>query len=536
MRDGKNPGEPEDPLAWALAEGRFIKSLALRETEAAALEGHLETGRGNFAGGLEFFRAVLSADPPLFFTHPGLINDLGRCFQFTGSNDEGIKLFLEWDKSGEISGDIRYRLLYFAARIARQRGTSEQAMELFTKALACAPQAEQEDACIWYILDIALGRASPDSGSPAFSQSALTGLVKSYMSRWNNDSYFSDILDRLACMLVRRRQWVPLAEIFALLQDRAGGAGADTVSLAKYACILGRAAAEGYSIPAGTAEELFRTAYGAGTASFYYRAQSAAFLREPFLVLPDDGGKQSQLSDAALFLLGFFEYGAAEHIGPYLNSSLDRQNMAGRFTGKLEAGELRAIAEAFTARGQYSEAMRVVSYYINDADYTPNRTDLELLYPRPYLEAVEKYAGETELEPALLFGLIRTESAFQNGIVSRAGAIGLTQLMPATAEEMAGRIKRQGGPDYTRKDDILTEADANIHIGAVYLKYLLDRLKSPVLALLAYNGGMNRIRRWRAAEQDLPEDLFLETIEFAETREYGRRVLAAEAVYKYLYY
>ena len=61
-------------------------------------------------------------------------------------------------------------------------------------------------------------------------------------------------------------------------------------------------------------------------------------------------------------------------------------------------------------------------------------------------------------------------------------------------------------------------------------------MKSPLLALLAYNGGMGRVPRWRAAQADLPEDLFPETVELRETREYGRKVLSAAAVYGYLYY
>jgi soluble lytic murein transglycosylase len=137
----------------------------------------------------------------------------------------------------------------------------------------------------------------------------------------------------------------------------------------------------------------------------------------------------------------------------------------------------------------------------------------------------------------LLYGLVRTESAFVPDIRSWAGAVGLTQLMPATALDMAGRIRRRGGPDYAGEGEIaLGEPEVNIHLGAVYLRYLLDRTESPLSALLAYNGGIGRIRRWRAAEGQLPEDLFLETIEYAETREYGRKVLAAAAAYGYLYY
>jgi soluble lytic murein transglycosylase len=137
----------------------------------------------------------------------------------------------------------------------------------------------------------------------------------------------------------------------------------------------------------------------------------------------------------------------------------------------------------------------------------------------------------------ILYGLIRTESAFIPDIRSTAGAIGLAQLMPDTAVEMAGRISRQGGPDYLIDGNVdLRNPDTNVHLGAVYLAYLVDRMESPMQSLLAYNGGMGRVRRWRSAEPNLPDDLFLETIELTETREYGRRVLAAAAAYGYLYY
>jgi soluble lytic murein transglycosylase len=110
--------------------------------------------------------------------------------------------------------------------------------------------------------------------------------------------------------------------------------------------------------------------------------------------------------------------------------------------------------------------------------------------------------------------------------------------MEPTALDMAGRMARRGGPDYRSAQGIdLKDPETNIRIGAYYLAYLIEQMGSPMTALLAYNGGMGRLRRWRAAGGDrLPEDLFLETIAFDETREYGRRVLAAAAVYGYLYY
>jgi soluble lytic murein transglycosylase len=200
----------------------------------------------------------------------------------------------------------------------------------------------------------------------------------------------------------------------------------------------------------------------------------------------------------------------------------------------LTVEELRSLAGALEGAGAYAEQIRLVSAYMGRQDYTLTRRDLELLSPRPFREMVEGRSGE--LAPELLYGLIRTESAFQPEIVSRAGAVGLTQLMPATAEDMAGRIRRQGGPDYTGDIETgLRDPAINIHIGTFYLAYLQNLLDHPLLTILSYNGGMNRVRRWHASSS-LPGDLFLETIEFPETREYGRRVLAAAAVYGYLYY
>jgi len=223
----------------------------------------------------------------------------------------------------------------------------------------------------------------------------------------------------------------------------------------------------------------------------------------------------------------------------------------------LSAGELRRLAESLGAAGQYQESMRLVSLYTRRSGYQINRRDLELSYPRPFKELVERYAKETSIEPALLYGLIRTESAFNRDIISSAGAVGLTQLMPATARETAARIRRQGGADYISggiagdagEDPIpnLSDPAVNIHIGAAYLAYLNDRMEDPLLALLAYNGGMSRVRRWyRSANSALgnnsrlsstwPPDLFLEMIEYPETRNYGRSVMGAAAMYKELYY
>ncbi|GHV14294.1 hypothetical protein FACS189491_10430 [Spirochaetia bacterium] len=529
--------EMGEAVRWTIEGARRMLPPFFTDIEAAALDGRLAVSRSDFAAGLTLFREVLAGEPALFLRYPGLLTDLGRCLQFASTGTEGVDILLDLDRLPQdhlASGaqEVRYRLYYFAGRISRQREQYRKAREFFTQAIPLAPDPLQSDACTWYILSTALADKSMSSGDCA----ALTAF---YIPRWDDDPYFSDILDRLSRRLATEGQWQIIADILTLIRD-----GSDRVSIAKYAYITGRAIMLGY-IPSITADSMnaarpyFQLAYNAGESSWYYRALSASFLEKPLLSLPPartDSGRGGTTAFPhpveMAFLLGFFQSGAASKINPYLK----------KISADLSIPELRALAEAFSDTEMYPELLRLVQEYMDRKDYKLNRRDLELFYPRPFLEVVEEKARAADLSPELLYGLIRTESAFQADIISRAGAVGLTQLMPATAVEMADRIRRsrshegEGGPAYVKDGAVdLQNPEINIHIGAVYLSYLMDRMAHPLLAILAYNGGMNRVRRWYGAVS-LPGDIFLETVEYPETREYGRRVFSAAAIYGYLFY
>jgi soluble lytic murein transglycosylase len=511
---------PGPAFNWLAEELRRRPGL-LSGPQESALEGRLAAARSSFPQGLTLFRPVLEEEPELFFKYPALISDLGRCFQFGSSGAEGLDLFLEWDRRAP-SGSPRYQFLYYAGRIARARGLYAQAAGIFERALAFAPGGEQEDACIWYILDAGL-----QDEDRKFSGAGLLNLVKTWMPRWRDPAYFSDILDRISQRLASSGQWSRFPEFLALLEQ-----GGDPLSRARYAYISGRALAMGLIPRRGGETEaqirrFFRAAYDGGVRALYYRAMSARFLGEPFLPPEEENlsGEDFPHREEMDFLLGFFREGVP--------GAAERPLEA--LAGGLNVEELRALAEAQEKAGAYPGQIRLVSSYLAREDYKFRRRDLELLSPRPFRELIEARAREAGLALELFYGLIRTESAFQPEIASRAGAVGLTQLMPATAEDMAGRIKRRGGPDYTGNPD-LGDPEINAAIGAYYLNYLQDLLDHPLLALLAYNGGLSRVRRWRRAQAALPGDLFLETVEYPETREYGRKVISAAALYGYLYY
>jgi soluble lytic murein transglycosylase len=527
---------PGPPLSWAAEELRLCFPDLLNGVHKSALEGRLAAARSSFARGLALFRSVLDEEPELFLQFPALITDLGRCFQFGASGDGGIEIFLAWERRAA-SPALRYRLLYYAGRMARAQGDYRLGAGLFERALAFAPDESQEDACLWYILDARLREES--GGRGGLSGSELVDLVKTWIPRGRDPSYFSDILDRVAQRLASSGQWRFFPELLAFLEQYG-----DPLSTAQYAYISGRALSIGL-IPGETpvsgrtgnhgenrqeeeVRRLFRTAYNSGTRALYYRAMGAYFLGEPFLDLEGESPARTRNfphQEEMSFLLGFFEEGLSGAAEIHVEA----------LAGELTLEELQALGEAMEAAGAYTQAVRTASSFVNREDYRLRRRDLELLSPRPFRDLIEEQARGSGLAPELFYGLIRTESAFQPEIASRAGAVGLTQLMPATAADMADRMRRRGGPDYTENLD-LENPEINTAVGAYYLNYLQNLLEHPLLAILAYNGGLSRVRRWYRAQPGLPGDLFLETVEFPETREYGRRLISSAALYGYLYY
>ncbi len=148
------------------------------------------------------------------------------------------------------------------------------------------------------------------------------------------------------------------------------------------------------------------------------------------------------------------------------------------------------------------------------------------LYPAPRIEIVK------DLDPRLVYALIRQESGFYTAAKSHAGARGLMQLMPATAKRVARRLK----VSYDRRK-LTEDPDFNLRLGQAYIKSLLERFDgSYILALAGYNAGPRRVDEWIAENGD-PRDPnvdpigWIEKIPFSETRNYVQRVLEAVPVY-----
>ena len=156
---------------------------------------------------------------------------------------------------------------------------------------------------------------------------------------------------------------------------------------------------------------------------------------------------------------------------------------------------------------------------------------VRVVYPFPYRQLVTSRARELDLDPYLLAGLIRQESAFVPEIVSPAGAIGLTQVMPATGRQLAGAV---GPRDF--RTEMLETAELNVHLGTRFLSELFSRYDGNIpLILSAYNAGPTRANRWRRLPEATDPHRFTERIPFAETRGYVKNVTRNRALYRWLY-
>lgn len=148
-------------------------------------------------------------------------------------------------------------------------------------------------------------------------------------------------------------------------------------------------------------------------------------------------------------------------------------------------------------------------------------------HPLRYEAAITAAAENHHLDPYLIAAVINSESGFDRNQVSRAGAVGLMQLMPATAEEVGAAENISGTIDTER----LKDAEVNIAIGVRHLADLLGKYGDTETALAAYNAGSGNVDRW-IAEGDSEK---LAEARFPETRAYVARVLTEETRYRELY-
>jgi soluble lytic murein transglycosylase len=182
--------------------------------------------------------------------------------------------------------------------------------------------------------------------------------------------------------------------------------------------------------------------------------------------------------------------------------------------------EMVAQARLAYEMGWYFPAIRTIS----QAQYWD---DLDVRFPMAHRESLVREAKKRDIHASWVFAVTRQESGFMTDAKSGVGAMGLMQLMPATAKETA---KRFGIP--LASPQMAYRTEVNVQLGAAYLSQIYGQFNgNRVLASAAYNAGPGRVRQWLRGADHLSYDVWIENIPFDETRQYVQNVLTYSVIY-----
>lgn len=452
---------------------------------------------------------------------PQLMSDAGKALLYGSSNSLSSAFYLDSIKGSMSASSLFYADFYAGRLYDRADSYRTRALNRFRSAMENAPSENNYDNALWYYLNTSLKT----------SITAAIEAVEKFGGTWNDPYYFDDFFDTLSVRLLSQHLWDDFYKTALLIDEKASDE-----TCAKFSYISARLAQTGFiKLDQSETERLFKRALSSGT-EMYYKLLAAYRLNltdeETQKTVGEFGAKTNAVfdSDVERLLSGYADFGLPELI-------YDEWLRFGNRIGTECAKKISLFLNSCAAETNeyYSQSLRIAA---KKANYPEQPLDVELLklvYPQNFRNSVQTWCETFRLPQYLLYALIRTESFFNPQIVSHAGAVGLTQLMESTAADVARKLK-------VAQFD-LNDSDTNIRFGAYYLEEMRRRLDgSSILALFAYNGGISRVRSWVKSANlefgvnELPKDLFLEALPFAETRGYGRKVLSAAAMYGTLYY
>ena len=404
--------------------------------------------------------------------------------------------------------------LFYLERIALTGGRDAEALALARRLAAEYPKSPLAPHGLYLV-----GETRADRGALG----AAIGAYREAGDHFPQTRWGSRALWQVGWLLSQSGQW-PAARS-AWLRAGQVAAGTDAAGAAWY--WAGRAAAQ--LGRADLAAENYRRAaslYG----DTYYGQQAAARLGTPVRIAIDPG-----LPDVPAGMIPALDrFRELDTLAQTEDATRDLETAAQAAPAAVRPAVLLLLSQRYTQQDTPRRGIDVAED-VRDALGTPAPHHLPLvlwqaLYPRPLWPAITQAAARAGLDPHLIAGLIREESRFDAGAVSSAGAYGLMQLMPGTAQSTA-RSLGMAAPDQRG----LVDPATNIALGAGVLKADLMRFGRVDLALAAYNAGPNAVRHWQAAHPGADADLFTETIPYGETRGYVKTVQQSAAVYRWLY-
>ncbi len=207
----------------------------------------------------------------------------------------------------------------------------------------------------------------------------------------------------------------------------------------------------------------------------------------------------------------------------------DARRIVRAFSWAVDPGLGGRLGPLLVGAGLYSDGVSMLTVAAARSGRVPPGTE-GAFYPLPYAGLVDAAARRFNIDPLLLYALIRQESRYDPRAVSPAQARGLTQVIPPTARDIAARL---GYKDFDV--DQLFRPGVSIEFGAYYLSAQLSRFENLWLGLAAYNGGPGNAQRWRDQFGVEDPDLLVELIPVRETQAYVRLVYGFYGAYRQVY-
>lgn len=470
---------PEYGKGFTDEEKQYFKAMAL-------------ASGGDYKNSQEILRSIMLSEDWVFKTNQSIrnISKIIKNSRYITLNLKPFKYALD-NTVAETrnSALVSYASLYF------NKESYSSVIDILENSILDMSYGKTKDDAIWLYL-LSLSHVGRDR---------VVSRLRYYVDQLTGESYSSDIIDHIITALVQNKEWDSILEIKDIVKKYG-----DTIDNSRISWILSRLYFHRYLRVDNISRQIELELDSIVTTdqySYYSYIANALLKRESNLVLSEPDNIV-ELNDDDEWIQGFLSYGLE-----------DEAIVFSKRVEKINYSVAIEVATLLDFEGKHLEALR----FMSRSDVPLNKESFPLYYPLPYKDIIMEVSNTYNFPATLYTGLIRTESGFDMDVVSSAGAVGLSQLMPGTAIEQANDLGL-GTPD-------LNDPDTNILLGGAYMNWLVDRFYTYAVSCMAYNAGPGNVWNWQRFWGDLPDELFIEAAPFKETRSYVPKILKAAIYY-----
>lgn len=474
--------------------------IEIPETDVNLVNARLLSAAEQYKDAAEYYKLVMVKNAASMLHEP-LIKSMLQVFEKTGESRFMREYMTSLFKLSENDEDLHHFILWEWAKQERKFENYSKSADLFEKLHKLKPEWKKEDTLwFWY-----------DSMAKTDIKSYLENL--DYLTlNWDDPEYYNDTFDYVLSTFVVDRNWKGVDGFYDFLVAN----GHDyIVSRAAFTLLLmdhyGR-----YKIGSSRKKQLMQSV-DLPEAHWYYRTMFQLITGAELTIFDAEEVLEEELGIEEELVLLYQKYALFD----------DSYDYARKNYRKFSLFTIYSLSTEFQLQKLYYESLRLLNLSMNRSGWKFDNSFFNHFYPPAYQEEIRDAAAGEEIPEPVFYGLIRQESAFTPDIVSRAGATGLSQLMTATAAEVARKL---GMGEYDLNDPL-----DNLRIGSYYFSALRRRYDDFSTSLYAYNAGQGRYRQWQKSVGDLEPMLFLEAIPYRSTRNYVRTVFTSALFYGQLY-